>query len=85
MHPEEIKAALRIKGITCAVIADDLLVTKTTVSRVIGGQTKSARIAGYIAQKLGTSVDALWPPKAKVVLSRRGAGRRVGAERRAVA
>jgi len=75
MHPEEIKAALRIKGITCAVIADDLKVTRSTVSRVIGGETKSARIAGHIAQKLDTSVDALWPPKAKVVLNRRGVAR----------
>lgn len=87
MHPQEIKAALRIKGITCAVIADDLGVTRSIVSRVINQQTTSQRIAGHVANLLGKRVEDLWPPKREsaVVLCRRGPAKRRAGERRVAA
>lgn len=63
MHPEEIKAAIRIRGVTPAVIADRLGVTPSTVSRVIHGDSVSARVRQHIADLIGKSVDALWAPK----------------------
>lgn len=70
MHPEQIKALIRISGTTPAAIADALKVTPPTVSRVIHGLSVSARVMGYIATQVGKPVEALWPPKPSLV--RRG-------------
>jgi len=61
MHPEQIKASLRMKGITAAALADELGVGHSAVSQVISGRTASARIRASIAEILDVSVDALWP------------------------
>ncbi|MGI4778326.1 MAG: helix-turn-helix domain-containing protein [Janthinobacterium lividum] len=71
MHPEEIKAAIRMKGTTPSAIADELNVSRSMVSLVICGTAKSARIADRIAQITGLTVTTLWPPQpAKPTLRR---------------
>ena len=70
MHPEQIKAAIRMKGYTAAVVADHMEVSRSTVAQVISGRATSARIKAYIAQITGLSVDTLWPPKPALVLRR---------------
>lgn len=70
MHPEQIKAAIRMKGYTASVIADHMEVSRSTVAQVINGRATSARIKAYIAQITGLSVEALWPPKPALVLRR---------------
>ncbi|TXT39198.1 MAG: hypothetical protein FD135_2348 [Comamonadaceae bacterium] len=70
MHPEDIKAAIRKKGFTAAVVADHMEVSRSTVAQVISGRATSARIKDYIAQITGLSVDTLWPPKPVLVLRR---------------
>ena len=61
MHPEQIKAAIRMTGITPAVLADELGVSRSTVSHVITGRGTSARVKARIAQVTGLSVATLWP------------------------
>lgn len=87
MHPERIKAEIRIRQHTATSIGDELGVTRTAVTSVITGKSKSARIRQHIAQLIGQPVSVLWPEVKATApgLRRRGAGRRVGAERRAVA
>lgn len=43
MHPEQIKAELRMAGTTPAMLADELAVTGVTVSNVIHGKCNSVR------------------------------------------
>lgn len=71
MHTEEIKAAMRMAGKTPAALADDLGVSRSTVSQVMSGRGTSQRIKAAIAQVTGKSVDTLWPPKKQVVLRRK--------------
>jgi len=71
MHPEQIKAGLRMKGITPTALADELGVGHSAVSQVITGKSVSTRIRASIAEILGVSVEALWPPsKTKPALRR---------------
>lgn len=77
MHPEEIKAAIRMTGTTPAAVADELGVSRSMISHVIAGTAKSARIADRIAQITGVPVVTLWPPtQAKPTLRRPNASRR---------
>ena len=81
MHPELIKAALRIGGVTPAALADELGVSRMSVSNVIHGRGVSKRIALRISQVIGHPLAVIWPGKY-------GAGgdtrlRRTGAARRA--
>lgn len=61
MHHEDIKAAIRKKGLTPAEMAAHLKVSAQLVSQVIRGRSKSARVAKAIARVTGLSVDELWP------------------------
>ena len=61
MHPEEIKAAIRMKGTTPAVIADELELSRSTVSQVIHGRGVSSRVAKRISEVLGLPVAHIWP------------------------
>lgn len=70
MHPEEIKAVMRMKGVTPAALADELGVANSSVSQVISGRATSARISKRIAEIIGKSRDEIWPPKDKPVLRR---------------
>ncbi len=74
MHPEQIKAAMRMRGKTPTALADELGVANSTVSQVISGRSESARIKARIAEITGMAVDVLWPPqKGRAVLRRPGA------------
>ena len=70
MHPEQIKAALRMKGITLAALAEELKLSGSTVTQVVSGKGVSARVRSHIAQITGHSVDVLWPPKKATGLRR---------------
>lgn len=61
MHPEQIKAELRMAGVTPSAIADELQLSRTTVSQVIHGRGISARISGRISEILGKPVSVIWP------------------------
>jgi len=68
MHPEEIKAALRMSGWTQVMLADDLNVSRSSVTQTIVGGSRSARIQQRISDILGKPVKAIWP--GQVVLRR---------------
>lgn len=70
MHPEEIKAAIRMKGTTPSAVADELGISRTTVSQVIHGRGVSDRVATRISQVLGIPKASIWPD-AKPTLMRR--------------
>jgi len=71
MHPEQIKALLRTKGITPTALADELGIARSTMSQVISGKAMSARIRASIAEFIGVPVEVLWPPpKSQPVLRR---------------
>ncbi|MPT03560.1 MAG: helix-turn-helix domain-containing protein [Delftia sp.] len=61
MHPEQIKAAIRMRGTTPTAIAEELKVSRSMVSHVINGHAKSERIAKRIAEVIGDTVEAIWP------------------------
>lgn len=61
MHPEEIKAAIRMKGTTPAALADELELSRSTVSQVIHGRGVSSRIANRISEIIGLPVAQIWP------------------------
>jgi lambda repressor-like predicted transcriptional regulator len=66
MHPEQIKAAIRMTGTTPAVLADELGVSRSTVSHVINGRGTSARVKSKIASVTGLSISTLWPTQVKL-------------------
>ena len=70
MHPEEIKAALRIAGTTPAMLAEQLGITDSTVSTAIHGRSESARVKARIAQIIGKPVASIWPKSNKPRLQR---------------
>ncbi|CAB3886352.1 MULTISPECIES: helix-turn-helix domain-containing protein [Achromobacter] len=65
MHPELIKASIRMKGTTPTALAAKLKVAPTTVFEVISGRTRSARIERAIADLIGQPVSVLWPGHAQ--------------------
>ena len=72
MHPEQIKATMRAKGISLAALADELDVTASVVSQVVSGRSVSARIQSRIAEIADIPVEVLWPsPKVRNPLYRR--------------
>ncbi|TXI20187.1 MAG: transcriptional regulator [Roseateles sp.] len=66
MHPEEIKAALRIQGVTLVALADELELSRSMVTQVIHGNARSSRVANRIAELLKKPVDSIWPPKPRL-------------------
>lgn len=81
MHPEEIKAAMRMAGITPAMLADELGVAGSSISQAISGRIRSERIQKRISQIIGKPVRSIWPDQ--VVLRR--SRQQIEAQRRAVA
>jgi lambda repressor-like predicted transcriptional regulator len=61
MHPADIQAALRKRGVSQADIARRLNITKAGISFVIHGRSKSRRVAAAIARITGIPVGELWP------------------------
>lgn len=70
MHPEQIKAEMRMRGITPSVLADELGVANSSISQVISGRAESARIKARIAEVVGKPVSVLWPNKQRSPLRR---------------
>lgn len=70
MHPEEIKAAMRIAGITPAMLASELGVANSTISVVIHGRGQSARIKTRISKVIGKPVATIWPDDGRPKLQR---------------
>lgn len=68
MHPEEIKAAMRIAGTTPAMLCDELQVAASSVSQTINGHIKSQRIQKRISEIIGKPIEVIWPNQ--VVLRR---------------
>ncbi len=68
MHPEQIKAEMRMAGTTPAMLCDELKVAASSVSQTISGHIKSKRIQSRIAQIIGKPVEVIWPNQ--VVLRR---------------
>lgn len=70
MHREELKARLRLSGSSLAEVARELGITKQTVNTVVSGRSRSRRIEEAIAQKLGMSLEEVWPgryPEAELI------------------
>lgn len=82
MHPEQIKAAIRMKGTTPSAIAVELGVSSNSVSHVIHGRGTSARVARCISNVTGLSVHILWPGKYEITHASQAAA---AVARRAVA
>lgn len=61
MHPEQIKAEIRMRGTTPAAIADNLGISRMTVSNVIHGRTKSFRVASAISTLIKKPTATIWP------------------------
>ena len=61
MHPQMIRAELRIKGKTIKSLAEEVGVSATSISLVIDGRATSARIKAALAKELGKSVTDIWP------------------------
>ncbi|WP_431287496.1 helix-turn-helix domain-containing protein [Roseateles chitinivorans] len=72
MHPEEIKAALRMRGVTLSALADEAGVSRSMVSHVVNGYAKSTHLMERISQVIGKPIPAIWA--AKPTLRRRNAG-----------
>lgn len=60
MHPEDIKASLRKRGVTLASLADEFEVTPSAVSHAVAGRYRSARLMARIADILGRPVCSIW-------------------------
>lgn len=61
MHPELIKARLRINGSSLAAVARETGVSLKNVSHVVRDRHRSLRIARRICEVTGLSPDAAWP------------------------
>lgn len=68
MHPEQIKAEMRIAGTTPAMLCDELGVAASSMSQTISGHIKSKRIQSRIAEIIGKPISEIWPNQ--VVLRR---------------
>lgn len=62
MHPEQIKAELRMKGYTLSSLADELGKSRAMVTHVVQGAAKSAVIQDRIAAILGKPKGLIWQP-----------------------
>ncbi|MFG5411394.1 helix-turn-helix domain-containing protein [Piscinibacter sakaiensis] len=60
MHPEEIKAGLRMRGITLAALADEAGVSRSMLSHVVNGHARSAHLMERIAGILGRPISEIW-------------------------
>lgn len=70
MHPEEIKAALRIKGFTQAMLADEFGVASSSIHQAITGYISSERIQARISEIIGKPVKSIWPNQVRLRRSR---------------
>ena len=73
MHPEQIKAMLRMKGITLTALADELRLSRSMVSQVVCGYSRSQRVQERIAQIIGRPARAIWTTPRPVLRRTRNA------------
>lgn len=85
MHPEEIKAALRMAGWTQAALADELNVARSSIAQTIAGHIRSSRIQARIAEILKRPVSRIWPNQIVLRRSSREVAEQRAAQRRAAA
>ena len=76
MHPADIKAELQKAGSSCARVADEAEVKRSTVSKVVNGQKRSRKVAFIIAAKLGKPAHQVWPGQYAAKVARNAAQRR---------
>jgi lambda repressor-like predicted transcriptional regulator len=76
MHPEQIKAEIRMKGLTSSAIADELHRSRMAVSNVIHGRVTSRAIASRIAKAIGMDINQIWPGKYLKARKKRAQARR---------
>lgn len=63
MHPQLIRAAIKMAGSNQSKIARKLRLHRSTVAQVIDGTSTSRRVAEHIAEITGKTLDELWPGK----------------------
>jgi lambda repressor-like predicted transcriptional regulator len=61
MHPELIKAEMRMRGVTPAALADELGISRMGVGNVVNGHQKSRRVMEAVAKLIGKPVNEIWP------------------------
>lgn len=61
IHPEDIKAALRKRGITLAALSRQHGYTPNAVGLVLRGRRQSAPLRRIIAEAVGLPEQAIWP------------------------
>lgn len=61
MHPELIKAQIRIHGSSLAKVAREASVSRMNLSHVIHGRHRSLRIARRICELTGLDPNVAWP------------------------
>lgn len=75
MHHEQIKAELRMRGVTLTMLAEQCQVSRSMVTQVIYGFAKSKNIAQRISKIVGKPVDTIWPtPRPELRRSRAAQG-----------
>lgn len=60
---EQLKLALKLKGILLTNVAEELGVSRALVSGALLGHFRSSRVETAIANHLDTTPDALWPDR----------------------
>lgn len=60
-HPEDIKAALRKRGVTLAALSRRHGYSPEAVGLVVRGARTSAPLRQIVARELGVPVTVLWP------------------------
>ena len=61
MHPELVKAYLRMCGSSSAAVARDLGLCRSTVHYVLSGRQRSLRVARRICELTGLDPETAWP------------------------
>jgi lambda repressor-like predicted transcriptional regulator len=72
MHPEQIKASIRMAGTTPAIIADELGVSRTSMSQIIHGTGRSQRIEQRISEVIHKPVSSIWPNRKTSLVRKKG-------------
>lgn len=72
MHPEQIKASIRMAGTTPAILADELGVSRTSLSQIIHGTGRSQRIEKKISEVIKTPINTIWPDRKPSLIRKKG-------------
>lgn len=61
MHPEEIKAAIRMRGVTLGALSESWGFHKTAIGHAL--RRELPQVEAHIAQFLGKSLHDIWPDR----------------------